>query len=141
MHQTLQPPGWTPPIGYANGVAAEGRTIHVGGQIGWNAQQRFESDDLVDQIRQTLANIVAVLTEGGATPAHLVSLTWYATDIDEYLARQKDIGRVYRDVIGKHFPAMALVQVVRLVEPCAKVEIQATAVLPFRRPAIEASDG
>jgi enamine deaminase RidA (YjgF/YER057c/UK114 family) len=131
MHQTLQPPGWARPIGYANGVAAEGRTIHVGGQIGWNAKQQFESDDLVEQVRQTLTNIVAVLAEGDATPAHLVSLTWYVTGIDEYLARQKDIGRAYRDVIGKHFPAMALVQVVRLVEPRAKVEIQATAVVPM----------
>jgi enamine deaminase RidA (YjgF/YER057c/UK114 family) len=132
MHQTLQPPGWARPIGYANGVAAEGRTIHVGGQIGWNAKQQFESDDLVEQVRQTLTNIVAVLAEGDATPAHLVSLTWYVTGIDEYLARQKDIGRAYRDVIGKHFfPAMALVQVVRLVEPRAKVEIQATAVVPL----------
>ena len=121
--------GWAPPIGYANGIAAEGRTIHVGGQIGWNAQQEFESDDLVDQVRQTLANIVAVLAAGGAMPAHLVSLTWYVTDIEEYAARQKDIGRVYRDVIGKHYPAMALVQIVRLVEPRAKVEIQAVAVL------------
>lgn len=129
MHQTLQPAGWEPPIGYANGIAAEGRTIHVGGQIGWDAQQQFDSDDLVDQVRQTLANIVAVLAEGGATPAHLVSLTWYVTDIEEYLARQKDIGRAYRDVIGKHYPAMALVQVVRLVEARAQVEIQATAVV------------
>jgi enamine deaminase RidA (YjgF/YER057c/UK114 family) len=110
-------------------VAAEGRTIHVGGQIGWNAQQQFESDDLVDQVRQTLANIVAVLAAGGATPGHLVSLTWYVVDIEDYLARQKDIGRIYHDVIGKHFPAMALVQVVRLVEQRAKVEIQAVAVL------------
>lgn len=130
MHQMLQPPGWAPPIGYANGVAAEGRTIYVGGQVGWNAEQRFESDDLVDQVRQTLANIIAVLAAGGASPAHIVSLTWYVTDVEEYLARQKDIGRAYRDLIGKHFPAMALVQVVRLVEPRAKVEIQAIAVLP-----------
>lgn len=129
MHQILQPPNWAPPLGYANGVAAEGRMIHVGGQIGWNANAQFDSDDLVDQVRQTLANIVAVLAEGGATPAHIVSLTWYVTDIEEYLARQKDVGRAYRDVIGRHFPAMALVQVVRLVEPRAKVEIQAVAVL------------
>jgi enamine deaminase RidA (YjgF/YER057c/UK114 family) len=128
MHRTLQPPGWAPPIGYANGVAAEGRAIHVGGQIGWNARQEFESDDLVDQVRQALANILAVLAVDGATPAHLVSLTWYVTDIEEYLARQKEIGRVYRDLIGRHFPAMALVQVVRLVERRAKVEIQAIAV-------------
>ncbi|QDZ08269.1 RidA family protein [Sphingomonas panacisoli] len=133
MHETLQPPGWASPIGYANGVAAEGRTIHVGGQVGWNAQQQFESDDLVDQVRQTLANIVAVLAAGGAAAEHIVSLTWYVTDIEDYLARQKEIGRAYRDVIGRHFPAMALVQVVRLVEPRAKVEIQATAVVPTVR--------
>ncbi len=130
MHETLQPEGWAPPIGYANGVAAEGRTIHVGGQVGWNAQQQFESDDLVDQVRQTLANIVAVLAAGGAGPEHLVSLTWYVTDIEDYAAQAKEIGRAYRDVIGRHFPAMALVQVVRLVERRAKVEIQAVAVIP-----------
>lgn len=141
MHETLQPPGWAPPLGYANGVAAEGRTIHVGGQIGWNAQQQFESDDLVDQVRQTLANIVAVLAEGGAAAAHLVSLTWYVTDVEDYLARQREIGRAYRDVIGKHFPAMALVQVVRLVERRAKVEIQAVAVVPVRRSAIDDPNG
>jgi len=130
MHDILQPAGWAPPLGYANGVAAEGRLIAVGGQIGWNAEQQFDSDDLVDQVRQTLANVVAVLAAGGAVPDHLVSLTWYVTDIEEYVARQKDIGRAYRDAIGKHFPAMALVQIVRLVEPRAKVEIQAMAVIP-----------
>jgi len=130
MHDILQPAGWAPPLGYANGVAAEGRLIAVGGQIGWNAQQQFESDDLVDQVRQTLANVVAVLAAGGAAPEHLVSLTWYVTDIEDYAARQKDIGGAYRDTIGRHFPAMALVQVVRLVERRAKIEIQAMAVVP-----------
>jgi enamine deaminase RidA (YjgF/YER057c/UK114 family) len=130
MHDILQPAGWAPPLGYANGVAAEGRLFAVGGQIGWNAQQQFDSDDLVDQVRQTLANVVAVLAAGGAAPEHLVSLTWYVTDIEEYVARQKDVGRAYRDTIGRHFPAMALVQIVRLVEPRAKVEIQAMAVVP-----------
>ena len=130
MHDILQPAGWAPPLGYANGVAAEGRLIAVGGQIGWNAEQQFESDDLVDQVRQTLANIVAVLAAGGAVPEHLVSLPWYVTDIEEYVARKKDVGRAYRETIGRHFPAMALVQVVRLVEPRAKVEIQAMAVVP-----------
>jgi len=129
MHEILQPPGWAPPVGYANGVAASGRQIFVGGQIGWNAQQQFESDDLVDQARRTLKNIVAVLTVGSAGPEHLVSMTWYVTDIEEYLARQREIGRAYREVIGRHFPAMALVQVVRLVEPRAKVEIQAVAIV------------
>jgi enamine deaminase RidA (YjgF/YER057c/UK114 family) len=130
MHDILQPAGWAPPLGYANGVAAEGRLIAVGGQIGWNAEQQFDSDDLVDQVRQTLANIVAVLAAGGGVPEHLVSLTWYVTDIEDYVARQKDIGRAYRDTIGRHFPAMALVQIVRLVELRAKVEIQAMAVVP-----------
>ena len=130
INKLLQPEGWLPPKGYANGVAARGTMLFVGGQIGWNAQQQFDSDDLVDQVRQTLANVVAVLAAGGAAPEHLVSLTWYVTDIEDYAARQKDIGRAYRDTIGKHFPAMALVQVVRLVEPRAKVEIQAMAVVP-----------
>lgn len=130
MHEFLQPAGWAPPLGYANGVAAEGRVIALGGQIGWNAAQQFESDDLVDQVRQTLANIVAVLAAGGAEPAHLVSLTWYLTDIDDYAARLKDIGRAYRDTIGRHYPAMAAVGVTRLVEPRAKVEISGLAVIP-----------
>lgn len=130
MHDILQPAGWAPPIGYANGIAATGRTIYVGGQIGWNAEQRFDSDDLVDQVRQTLENIVAVLREGGAAPEHLVSLTWYLTDIEGYLANAKAIGRAWRDVIGRHFPAMAVVEVTRLVERRAKVEIQAMAVVP-----------
>jgi len=130
MHDILQPDGWAPPIGYANGIAASGRTIVVGGQIGWNAAQQFESDDLVDQVRQTLENIVAVLCEGGAAPAHLVSLTWYLTDIEDYLANAREIGRAWREVIGRHFPAMAVVEVTRLVERRAKVEIQATAVVP-----------
>lgn len=134
MHDILQPAGWAPPLGYANGVAADGRLIAVGGQIGWNAEQQFDSDDLVDQVRQTLANVVAVLAAGGAVPKHLVSLTWYVTDIEDYVARQKDVGRAYRETIGKHFPAMALVQVVRLVEPRAKVEIQAMAVVPKDTP-------
>jgi len=131
MHDILQPPGWAPPLGYANGVAAaQGRTIHVGGQIGWNAEQRFESDELVAQVEQTLANIVAVLNEAGASPEHLVSLTWYLTDIEDYLANAKAIGRAYRNVMGRHYPAMAVVEVTRLVEPRAKVEIQAVAVIP-----------
>lgn len=130
MHDILQPAGWAPPIGYANGIAATGRTIFLGGQIGWNAEQRFDSDDLVDQVRQTLENIVAVLREGGAAPEHLVSLTWYLTDIEDYLANAKAIGRAWRDVIGRHFPAMAVVEVTRLVERRAKVEIQAMAVVP-----------
>jgi len=130
MHDILHPAGWAPPKGYANGVAARGRTIFVGGQIGWNAEQRFDSDELVVQVRQTLENIVAVLREGGAGPEHLVSLTWYLTDVEDYLAKAREIGRAWREVIGRHFPAMAVVEVTRLVERRAKVEIQATAVVP-----------
>ena len=130
MFEFLQPEGWTKPIGYANGVAARGKTIFVGGQIGWNGQQQFECDDLPGQVRQTLENIVAVLKVGGAGPEHITQLTWYLTDKDEYRANLKDIGRAYRDVIGRHFPAMAAVQVVALVEDRAKVEIQAIAVIP-----------
>ena len=129
-HQFLHPSSWKPALGYANGVAASGRMIFCGGLIGWNAQQEFESDDFIDQVAQTLRNIVAVLAEAGAEPRHIVRLTWYVTDKKEYLARLKDLGRVYRDIIGKHFPAMALVQVVALVEDRAKVEIEATAVIP-----------
>ena len=130
MFEFLQPPGWAKPVGYANGVAAKGRTIFVGGQVGWNAQQRFECDDLPGQVRQTLENIVAVLKAGGAEPHHLTQLTWYLTDRDEYLAHLKEIGQAYREVVGRHFPAMAAVQVVALVEKRAKVEIQAIAVVP-----------
>ena len=106
------------------------RMIFCGGLIGWNAEQEFESDDFIDQVAQTLRNIVAVLAEAGAGPEHIVRLTWYVTDKNEYLARLKELGRVYREIIGKHFPAMALVQVVALVEDRAKVEIEATAVVP-----------
>jgi enamine deaminase RidA (YjgF/YER057c/UK114 family) len=129
-HQFLNPASWKKAVGYANGVAATGRMIFCGGLIGWNANQEFESDDFVDQVAQTLRNIVTVLAEAGAGPEHLVRLTWYVTDKRDYLARLKDLGQVYREIIGKHFPAMALVQVVALVEDRAKVEIEATAVLP-----------
>jgi enamine deaminase RidA (YjgF/YER057c/UK114 family) len=129
-HEFLHPRSWKPALGYANGVAASGRMIFCGGLIGWNAEQQFESDDFIDQVAQTLRNIVAVLAEAGAGPEHIVRLTWYVTDKREYLARLKELGRVYREVIGKHFPAMALVQVVALVEDRAKVEIEATAVVP-----------
>lgn len=129
-HEFLHPRNWKPALGYANGVAASGRMIFCGGLIGWNAQQEFESDDFIDQVAQTLRNIVSVLAEAGAEPRHIVRLTWYVTDKTEYLARLKELGRVYRDIIGKHFPAMALVQVVALVEDRAKVEIEATAVVP-----------
>ncbi|WP_326523474.1 RidA family protein [Sphingomonas sp.] len=129
-NRALQPAGWATPVGYANGMAAEGRIVVTGGQIGWNADQAFESDDLADQVRQTLANVVAVLAEGGAGPGHVVSMTWYLTDVGEYSARLKDVGRAYRDTMGREFPAMAVVGVTRLVEARAKVEIQAIAVVP-----------
>ncbi|MBL8582389.1 MAG: RidA family protein [Rhizobiaceae bacterium] len=130
MHTILQPEGWTKPVGYANGVAARGTMIFVGGQIGWNAQCQFETDELVGQVRQTLENVVAILAEAGAGPQHLTSMTWYFTDKAEYLANLKGIGEAYRAVIGRHFPAMAAVQVTALVEDRAKVEIQALAVVP-----------
>jgi len=130
MHTILQPEGWAKPIGYANGVSATGRQIFVGGQIGWNAECQFETDDFVSQVKQTLQNIVAVLAEGGAGPQHITTMTWYFIDKAEYLGNLKGIGQAYREVIGKHFPAMAAMQVVALVEDRAKIEIQATAVVP-----------
>jgi enamine deaminase RidA (YjgF/YER057c/UK114 family) len=130
MHTILQPETWAKPAGYANGVAASGRFIFVGGQIGWTPQSQFETDDLVAQVRQTLDNMLAILAEGGAGPQHITSMTWYFTDKAEYLARLKEIGEVYRDTIGRHYPAMAAVQVTALMEDRAKVEIQAIAVVP-----------
>ncbi|PZQ00918.1 MAG: enamine deaminase RidA [Variovorax paradoxus] len=126
----LQPPGWAPAKGYANGVAARGTLVCVGGQIGWNAAQQFESDDFVDQTAQALANVVAVLREAGAGPEHIVRMTWYVTDRAEYLRRQRELGQAYRAHMGRHFPAMSCVEVSALMEARAKVEIEATAVLP-----------
>ncbi len=128
--QILHPEGWKPARGYANGMAAQGRMVFTGGLIGWNAEGAFETDDFVDQVAQTLRNVVAVLAEAGARPEHLVRLTWYVTSKAEYLADLKGLGRVYRDIIGAHYPAMAVVQVVALIEDRAKVEIEATAVIP-----------
>lgn len=130
-HEILHPKNWKSTPGYSNGMAATGRMIFTGGMIGWNAEQQFESDDFVDQVAMALRNIVDVLAVGGARPDHIVRLTWYVTDKVEYLARQKDLGRAYREVLGRHFPVMALVQVVALVEDRAKVEIEATAVVPM----------
>jgi len=130
MHTILQPEGWAKPIGYANGVAARGRTVFIGGQVGWTGQCVFETDDFAGQVRQTLQNIVDILAEADAKPEHITSMTWYFTSKAEYLANLKGIGQAYRDVIGKHFPAMAAMQVVALVEDRAKVEIQAIAVVP-----------
>jgi enamine deaminase RidA (YjgF/YER057c/UK114 family) len=128
--QVLQPPGWAQPKGYANGVAAEGRMVFVAGQIGWNAQCKFESDDLVDQVRLALANIVAVLAEAGASPQHITRMTWYLVDKRDYLARSREIGRVFRELIGSFSIAMTAVQVSALIEDRAQVEIEVTAVLP-----------
>jgi enamine deaminase RidA (YjgF/YER057c/UK114 family) len=125
----LQPPGWARPRGYANGVAAEGRQVFVSGQIGWDAEQKFVSDDFAAQARQALANVVAVLAEAGAKPEHLVRLTWYVTSRDEYDAALAEIGAAYRELIGRHYPAMSVIVVAGLLEPRAKLEIEATAVV------------
>jgi enamine deaminase RidA (YjgF/YER057c/UK114 family) len=125
----LQPAEWLAPKGYANGIAARGTWVFVGGQIGWNAEQRFETDDFIEQTRQALKNIVAVLREGNAGPQHMVRMTWYIVDRDEYSTRLKELGAVYREVIGRHFPTMSCVEVSRLVEARAKVEIEVTAVI------------
>jgi enamine deaminase RidA (YjgF/YER057c/UK114 family) len=130
-HQAILPPGWDKPKGYANAIVARGRQMFIAGQIGWNpANSTFESDAFVDQARQALANIAALLETAGATPAHLVRLTWYVVDKHEYLANLAAVGSAYRDVLGRNFPAMTLVEVKSLLEPRARVEIEATAVLP-----------
>ena len=126
----LQPAEWLPPKGYANGIAAKGTLVFVGGQIGWNAQQQFETDDFIAQTRQALINIVAVLNEANAGPQHMVRMTWYIVNRDEYVARLKELGTVFREVMGRNFPTMSCVEVSRLIEPRAKVEIEVTAVLP-----------
>lgn len=130
MNQVLQPEGWAPPRGYSNGIVARGRQIYVGGQIGWNAECRFETLDLVAQIHQALRNAVDVVRTAGGGPEHVVRMTWYLTDKKEYVARLKEIGHVYREVMGRNFPAMTAVQVADLVEDEAKVEIEVTAVIP-----------
>jgi enamine deaminase RidA (YjgF/YER057c/UK114 family) len=128
--ETLQPAEWPRPKGYANGVAARGRMIFISGQIGWDAQGQFVSDNLTGQVRQALRNILRVLKEGLAEPRHLVRLTWYVLSRDAYLSEAREIGAAYREVLGKHFPAMSVVEVRGLVEPRALVEIEATAVIP-----------
>ena len=130
MTKILQPAGWAAPKGYANGIAARGTLVFVAGQVGWNAEQRIESDDFVAQAKQALQNIVKVLGEAGARPEHIVRLTWYVVDKGVYLANLRPLGRVYRDVLGRHYPAMTAVQVAALVEERACVEIEATAVIP-----------
>ena len=128
--ETLQPPGWPRPRGYANGIAADGRLVFVAGQIGWDATGAFPAADLAGQVRQALRNVVAVLAEAGAGPEHVARMTWYVTDRDAYVADPAALGEAYREVMGRHFPAMSVVQVAALVEPQAKVEIEATAVVP-----------
>ena len=126
----LQPRHWKPARGYSNGMAAEGRMVFVAGQVGWNASQQFETDDFVAQTRQALENVVAIVREAGGTPQHITRLTWFITDKHEYLSRLTEIGEAYRSVMGKHFPTMTMVQVLALVEDKAKVEIEASAVVP-----------
>ena len=129
-HEFLHPKSWKPARGYANGVVASGRVIYCGGMVGWNANQEFETDDFAAQVGQALRNIVTVLAEAGGRPEHLVRLTWFVTNKTEYLGNLRELGKVYREIIGSHYPAMSLVQVVALVEDRAKVEIEATAVIP-----------
>ncbi len=130
MHRTLQPANWSRPRGYANGISARGRHVHVAGQIGWNAQQQMVSADFVEQAKQALRNIVEVLACDGATPEHLVRLTWYVTDRDQYIASGAALGDAYREVLGRVYPAMSAVQVCALMEADALVEIEATAIVP-----------
>jgi enamine deaminase RidA (YjgF/YER057c/UK114 family) len=131
--QALQPAGWPRPKGYANGIAAEGRQIFVAGQVGWDATGKFVGPSMADQLRQALTNILAILAEAGATREHIVRLTWFITSRDEYNGNLKAIGEAYRAVMGKNFPSMSVVQVVALMEYEAKVEIEATAVIPSER--------
>lgn len=128
--QILQPPGWRRPGGYSNGVAAEGRLVFVAGLVGWDENSEFHSDDFIVQTAQALNNTVAVLAEAGAGPEHVTRMTWYITDRQDYLARQRELGEVYREIMGRHFPAMAMVAVSALMDDRAKVEIETTAVVP-----------
>jgi enamine deaminase RidA (YjgF/YER057c/UK114 family) len=130
MAEFLQPPGWMVPKGYANGVSASGRQVCLAGQIGWNESQQLVSDRFAVQVRQALQNILVLLAQAGGRPEHLVRLTWWVTTLDEYRAEQKEIGAAYREVIGRHYPPMSVVCVAGLLEPGAKVEIEATAVIP-----------
>lgn len=129
-HALIQPRGWKEPKGFANGVVARGRLVFLAGQVGWNAAQQFASDDFVAQARQALANIAALIGEAGGKPEHITRLTWFVLDKKEYVSRLRELGEAYRAVMGRHFPAMTLVQVAALVEDRAKVEIEATAVVP-----------
>ena len=128
--KTLLPPGWPRPKGYANGISASGRLIATAGVVGWNAEEQFETDDLAGQFRQVLVNTLAILAEGGAGPEHIVRMTWYVTDIEAYRNSLAGIGAAYRELIGKNYPAMAVVGVTALVEPKAKIEIETLAMVP-----------
>jgi len=128
--QTLQPPGWARPRGYANGIAAKGRIVFIAGQIGWDEQSQFQTDDLAGQVRQALANVLSVLAEAGGRPEHIARMAWYVTDKRAYLDASRAIGQVYRELMGKHYPTMTAVQVTALIEDRAQVEIEATAVVP-----------
>jgi enamine deaminase RidA (YjgF/YER057c/UK114 family) len=130
MSETINPPGWPRPIGYANGISAQGRYVAISGQIGWNERHELVADDFLQQAAQALRNVVAVLRAAGGEPAHLVRLTWYITDKDEYRQNLRALGAAYREIVGSHYPAMTLVAVAALLEDGAKVEIEATAVLP-----------
>ena len=131
MMQTLQPPGWARPKGYSNGVAVRGgTTVYIAGQIGWTAEERFEQSSFAGQFRQALLNIVAVLAEAGGRPEHLVRLTWFVRDRNEYLGALREVGTAWREIIGRHYPAMSVVEVGGLVESGARLEIEATAVIP-----------
>ena len=128
--ETLLPAGWAAPKGYANGMAGSGRLVFVGGQIGWNGECVFETDEFLGQLRQALVNVVAIVAEAGGRPEHVASMTWYLVDRRAYLADLAAVGRVWREIMGRHYPAMAVVEVTALMEPRAKVEVQAFAVLP-----------
>jgi enamine deaminase RidA (YjgF/YER057c/UK114 family) len=128
--EILQPEGWRRPSGYSNGIKTDGKLIFVAGQVGWNEKGQFAGDDLPGQVRQALANIVTVLAEGNAKPEHIVRMTWYVTDINEYRSAKKEVGSIYREIIGDHYPVMTLFQVAGLVDEGARVEIEATAVIP-----------
>jgi enamine deaminase RidA (YjgF/YER057c/UK114 family) len=132
MSEVVNPPGWPRPSGYANGIVAEGRYLAISGQIGWNESGEMVSDDFLEQARQALRNVVAAVRAAGGAPEHLVRLTWYVTDKNEYRAALRALGAAYREIVGEHYPAMALVQVADLLEEGAKVEIEGTAVLPLR---------
>jgi len=133
VHEVLNPPGWARPKGYANGIKARGTMVFTAGVVGWNAREQFESEDFIGQLRQALVNTKAILAEAGAEPAHIVRMTWYVTNKDEYVSNLKEIGKAWRDVLGRVFPCMACVEVVALVEAAAKIEIETTAVMPDRQ--------